>query len=92
MIKFEVINYDVWGNEEEGFEVNGSYTTGYEIEISDTASDKEIIDALKEIEFLSNKCNENTVDIDGETEFSLYLEWSKNSYPLCELRRVYNRD
>lgn len=43
MAKYELIEYDTWGNEQEGFEVNNVYRTGIIYEISDTETDEEII-------------------------------------------------
>lgn len=43
MAKYELIEYDTWGNEEEGFEVNNVYRTGIIYEISDAETDEEII-------------------------------------------------
>ena len=47
-MKFEIINYDVWGNSQDGFEVNAAYSTGIFVDISENDTDKTILKKLKE--------------------------------------------
>ena len=56
---YEVRTLDVWGNEEDGFEVNDWRKVG-QIEVADMATDEEILDALIGREYLSTRC----VDVD----------------------------
>ena len=82
---YKVISHDVWGNEEDGYTVNQSFTTSHEIELADEASDKDIENALKGIEYLSDEADTYT---DGENEFALYVYRASDGYPLCELRPI----
>lgn len=83
-MKFRVVEYDVWGKAEDGYEVNGTYCTDEVITITEDATDKEICDWLREHLYpdLPDK-----VTIDGDNEFSLYLGDAEDGMPLLELRR-----
>ena len=53
-MKYKLIDYyDVLGNEEDGYEVNNLCTCTTGIEIADDATDADIINYLKSINFLS---------------------------------------
>lgn len=87
-MEFEIIEYDVWYNEEDGYWVNNSFHTGEFITINEDASDKDIIDALKLIGYNLP----DTTTIDGDNDFTLYLEDSedeKGLKPLLELIRAH---
>ena len=51
--RYELVNYfDVWGNEEEGYEVNDSCIED-NLEIADDMSDSDIVDLLCELGYLT---------------------------------------
>ena len=103
-VKYDVWSLDVWGNRKEGFEINDRscfaravefptthkvYNQGTEQEFSDDwPTDKQIIETLKEIGYLADHVTTNDVDIDGEPDFSFYLEDSQSGFPLCQLEYV----
>lgn len=88
MAKFELINHDVWGNDEEGYQVNDSWKIG-EIEINSVDCDnEEIVEALKEFGFLKDSVTVEDIEVEGETEYSLYINEADTLKPLCELRRI----
>jgi hypothetical protein len=82
---YEWINYDVWGNAEDGFEVNDKHRSGVELAIPDEATDVQILAALREAGVFNNKATTKTVDIDGEGDGVFYFEDAKNGKPLGEL-------
>ena len=82
---FEVIDYDVWGNEEDGFEVNNKFRTGEKIMLEETMTDNEITKSLIRQGALKQEADGN-VDYDGEFEYTLYLTDSRNSEPIMELQ------
>lgn len=104
MVKYDVWSLDVWGNEEDRFEVNDRscylreaefpttheiYNQGTEQEFSDDwPTDAQILETLQEIGFLAEKCTLDDIDIDGESEYSLYISEERNGFPLCQLERV----
>ena len=66
-MKYKLIDYyDVWSNEEDGYEVNNLSTCVTGIEIADDTTDADIINYLKSINFLSEKATTETVEVDGE--------------------------
>ena len=92
-MKFELINYDVWGNSQDGFSVNNAYSTGIFINIEVFDTDKTILKKLKEVGFLKKTAKYNCFVIDGESEYSLYINHvtiKDGVYPFCELRRTDN--
>jgi hypothetical protein len=50
--KYRVCGLDVWGNEDDGFEVNDSHDIGF-IEIENNCSDEQIIKSLVDKGFLN---------------------------------------
>ena len=102
MAKYELIEYDTWGNEEEGFEVNDVYRTGIVYDISDTETDEEIIKRMctEEKQFPSgisigqyNTATwlkseaEDQVHIVDESDFAIEFEL-ENGYMLGRLELV----
>ena len=72
-MKWNVVNYDVWGNAKDGFEVNGAFYFEHNVEISDDADKKDIIKAMKQIGFFHKFVRSNMVDIswyDSMIEFT----------------------
>ena len=92
MAKYEIYDYDVWGNPKDGYEVNDVYSTGIEIEIPDEATDEQIIKQLKNVGFLRKGLHARSFSIDGEPEYSLYVESNARRLgglcPICELRNI----
>ena len=93
---YQIITYDVWGSgdtfdgegnlvEEGGYEVNAAYFSGDEIEIPEDATDYDILVALQKEGWLEDFV-EDRIKIDGELEYSLYIEDAEDGYPLLELR------
>lgn len=78
--------YDVLGNEEDGYEVNNLNTVVTGIEITDDATDTDIINYLKSINFLSEKATTETVELDGD-DFYIELTEKETGYPLGRLER-----
>jgi hypothetical protein len=100
-LKYEVISLDVWGNEEEGFEVNAAYHTNKFItvqvrehiinvgtpyqSVSYSPTDRAILAALVREGFLKNGVTTKDVEIDGEAEYTLYLQDKKTGEPVFHL-------
>lgn len=102
MAKYELIEYDTWGNEEDGFEVNNVYRTGIVYDISDTETDEEIIKRMctEEKQFPSGISigqyntatwlkpeTEDQVHIVDESDFAIEFEL-ENGYMLGRLELV----
>lgn len=80
-LKFEIIEYELEGNAEYGYEINSAYHTGRYIEVSKKCTKDEIIEALNEDYELPDN-----VSIFGESDFTIYLE-DEYGKPLLELHR-----
>lgn len=80
---YKVVHYfDVWGNAKDGFEVNNLAEVG-EITVEDYTSVKEIIQALKAIDFLAPHVRTNMFEVYNDYEM---IEFSrKNGKPFFRL-------
>ena len=86
-MKYKLIDYyDVLGNEEDGYEVNNLSTCVTSIEIADDATDADIINYLKSVNFLNEKATTETVELDGY-DFYIELTEKETGYPLGRLVR-----
>lgn len=83
--EWEVRSYDVWGNAEDGWEVNDSFRVGT-VSFADNASDETIISVLKNAGILSEKASVKNIDIDGDDDF-ITLNDSRDGMPLLELAK-----
>lgn len=84
--KYELYSYDVWGNEEEGYSVNDTFKRGIiELENDD---DGEIIRELKSMGFLASSAETINFEIEGESDYTIYINGKNDNYPYCELRRI----
>lgn len=52
------------------------------------ASDAEILRACIEAGYLKDICKPETVEIDGENDYTLFLNWKEDGCPLIQLERV----
>lgn len=86
--RYHVISLDVWGNEDDGFEVNDRHRIGW-VEVDDT-SDEAMLDALRDAHFLNAQCRLGDkgrfrVRFDWSDETWCQIEQSSNGYPLLQL-------
>jgi hypothetical protein len=83
---YELVDYfDVWGNEEDGWEINNLSKEG-EIVLEDFKPET-IIESLKDFGFLSEICSLENVAIEWAGDIIEVLEKS-NGKPLCSLREI----
>ncbi|MCI0556861.1 MAG: hypothetical protein MN733_00060 [Nitrososphaera sp.] len=81
---FEVIDYDVWGNEDDGYFVNDYFPTGSQV----TLSDRQIANDSLLAKVLAKKvtCRKaSDLEIDGDDEI-IYVNEAATGKPLFELR------
>jgi hypothetical protein len=93
-MKMQLYDYDVWGNDRDGYEVNNIYPalTGFDlfhaedviIDVCESDTDKQIVQKLKKSGWLKKTIKDSKVTITGEMEFQLFLEYCGR--PACELR------
>ena len=78
MKKFQVIDYfDVWGNVEEGYEINDQIIVGV-IEVPNDYGLSSILEAMREKEYLDSIATIDTVELD-EYDFECYDLRDKSS-------------
>lgn len=82
MTQYRVYTYDLWGNEEDGFQVNDVYRQSQVLDIAENAT----IDEIKAIlldECFSADIVADKITIEGED--TLYIEYACK--PVAELRK-----
>ena len=79
-MKYQGYTYDVWGNEEDGYEVNNVSYTGEDFDIPEDATDAEIVRCINGLNI--------TVDPGIGDEETLYLISTIDGKPIGELRRT----
>lgn len=84
MSTFELVDYfDVWGNEEDGFQVNNAMVIGRGINEKVVKNKRSIMKYLKETGFLKADARGRDLLIeDNGCEFIEVFE-NRNRYPLC---------
>jgi hypothetical protein len=87
---YDVVSYDVWGNEKDGWEVNDSHKTGMTVELTDEPTDRQVIEALKEVGYVNKYAKMAAFCFDYNNNVAsddIYVELA-NGKPFCELRKV----
>lgn len=89
MSKFRVVDYcDVWGNPDDGYEVNDVRVVREEVEIADDATDKQIVQLLNDIDYFI--CNDlRVLKVEDNVDW-IEVYRKKDMYPLCRLERKYD--
>lgn len=83
MQTWNVFTYDVWGNDEEGFQVNDRYDWG-SLELLEDASDEMVVQAIKDFGVFAKDALVGEFEIDGD-DSAIYITAANNGCPLCEL-------
>ena len=90
--KYKIVDYfDVWGNPVDGWEVN-DLTSYYDtdetcLQISEDATDEEIIDFLIQIEYLKPEAKE-LVHLESQDNEMIEIVQIKNDYPIGRLEMI----
>lgn len=83
---YKIYTYDVWGNAEDGYEVNNMFESSFIIMLKPDCSDQEIKEALIETGFCNDEILKEKIDTDGDDTI-IYINLSDGE-PFCELREV----
>ena len=87
--KYKLVDYyDVWGNEEDGFEVNDIAVIADDIVISDDADEQDILDLLYDMEYLNTK-DPNKVYVNMSDFDMIELFDASNDCPIGRLERIW---
>lgn len=85
---YKLIDYfDVWGNAEDGWEVNDLTTVEDDIVIVEDSTDEEIIDFLIQIEYLKPEAREN-VHLESYDNEMIEIVQTKDDYPIGRLEMI----
>lgn len=101
VLHYELWFYDVWGNEQDGFEINDRrcanrdfiilsnpkvYNRGTPQQFTDfNPTDKQILRALVNARELKESALTANIEIDGDGENIYLVDVDAGYYPLCEL-------
>jgi len=81
--QYELIEYDVWGNARDGYEVNQAFRTNQFYDIDPDWNDDKLIKELKKYGLIKKRIKKSSIEIGGD-EFSIYLDYKGK--PEFELR------
>ena len=85
---YKLIDYfDVWGNAEDGWEVNDLTTVEDDIVIAEDSTDEEIIDFLIQIEYLKPEAKE-LVHLESYDNEMIEIVQTKDDYPIGRLEMI----
>lgn len=79
--KWEVKSLDVWGNEEDGFEVNQEFHAG-EVEIPAMVDDKELLKIMKKGGFIKDNVRSSQVEFEDTGGGFIEMKNAKTGEPL----------
>lgn len=85
-VTYRFYSYDVWGNEEDGFEVNDTFKTSHTVNLPLEASDEQIKKALKAEGIVAKKIKDDDIDLEDLGEGWLGITDARNGRPFGEIR------
>lgn len=86
--KYKLVDYfDVWGNLEDGYEVNNLAVVADDIVLSDDVTDQEILDFLENMGYLTTNDLNKIEVISWDSDFIELFE-IETGCPICRLERI----
>jgi hypothetical protein len=83
---WRIYTYDVWGNANDGYEVNDVFRTSDIVEVASNADTATILAALDAANLIDAGYSE-LFTIDESNEDTIYFERSNDGKPVAEIRR-----
>lgn len=83
MKTYQLIDYDVWGNDDDGYSVNQSFRTDTWIEIDDSWDDARLVKELKKAGIIRKGISTKSVEFSGDDR-TIYVDYKGR--PEFELR------
>jgi hypothetical protein len=85
---YDVHGLDVWGNPEDGFEVNDVYPSSGTVTLREDMTDAQIVKALRREGFIGPRVRSSRVSIDAPEGVgsTIYVEDAKHGKPVYQLR------
>ena len=86
-MRYRMYDYDLIGDENGMYSVNDCFRTSFvlEIPVDVLENDRKLISFLKKEGLIKNNIRYSSIDIDGESGYTLYFNYKCN--PAFELRR-----
>lgn len=84
-MRYKIFDYDVWGNEIDGYTVNEKWPTPYIISIGRKDNKYHIVKKMIEIGFFNDEAIEKLLEIDVENTGDGVIYIDHNNIPHCEL-------
>ena len=78
--------FDVWGNKEDGWEVNNLSVEFEDLYIADDVTDEDLIDYLKDIGYLAKELEVSEIEI-WDSGDMIELSKADDGMPICRLTR-----
>jgi hypothetical protein len=85
--KWQWVDYDVWGNAEDGYNVNQEFRTTHKVMLKDDAKLADMLKALRTSGVLGSKATTKSVRMFDEEGVILFYA-TEDDYPLGELRKI----
>lgn len=82
--------FDVWGNAEDGYEVNNQSLEFDDLYIDPNSSDADIVEYLKQIGYFANDVKMSDLEIWDDGEVIEFFR-AEDMLPLCRLEKNWNR-
>jgi len=83
--QFELIDYDVWGNQKDGYNVNQAFHTHQYYNIDTELDDKLLVKQLKSQKLIKKGIHFKSIEIDGD---DMVIYFSYKGKPEFELRLI----
>ena len=82
---WQIISYDVWGNEKDGWDVNAAYATGQYIALPADFTKKQLLSALRRAGLIKPRLRSSRIGIESH-ERDIYISDNKTGRPEFALR------
>jgi hypothetical protein len=83
MKTYQLIDYDVWGNDDDGYTVNQSFRTDTWIDIDNSWDDARLVKELKKAGIIRKGIRTKSVEFGGD-DMTIYVDYK--GMPQFELR------
>lgn len=93
MVRYKILSLDVWGNADDGWEINDVFRSNVSVEFDiyekrGKERDEIILAALREAGYLSAGATTDTVNVVDMGEVDFALERVSDGKPLCHLEFI----
>lgn len=90
-MELQVLDYEVWGNQEDGWDVNDVFKGSLIVDLPEDFTNEQLLNALIEIGYFSDKANMETVAFQDLSEFSVEFLEADTGMPLGRVEPIIAR-